>query len=198
MDKGADHTIETLGRPTGEVAATLAAAFQNDPALSWIMPNAATRQRMLPRFFAIMAEQSHRFGTVLASRSRDTAALLYPAGEVKDDRLWDSLRLLAVFKATLPRGLKIAEEMHKRHPHPQPFVYLRYIGVAPSAQGQGRGGAMLREIIAQAANRGQGVLLETATPDNVAIYSRLGFEIASEWEVPGGGPKFWTMIHPAP
>ena len=56
----------------------------------------------------------------------------------------------------------------------------------------------MRAGVARAAEQGLGVLLETATPDNVAIYTRLGFEIIEEWQVPDGGPQFWTMVHPAP
>ncbi|MBV7257981.1 GNAT family N-acetyltransferase [Erythrobacter crassostreae] len=191
------HVIETVTRQSSRIASTLAQAFQGDPAFSWIVTDPDARRPMLPRFFKLMAEQSLRHGTVLASGQRHAAALIYPAGEVKDDRLWDTIRLLSMFKTALPRGLKVAEAMHARHPHPQPYLYLRYVGVAPQAQGKGWGGALVRAVIASAAEVGQGVLLETATPSNVAIYSRLGFQIDSEWEVPGGGPKFWTMIHPA-
>ena len=106
--------------------------------------------------------------------------------------------MLGVFKTALPRGLKVAEAMYARHPKPQPHWYLRYVGVAPDAQGKGLGGAMIRAGIARAAQHGCGVLLETATQSNVAIYARLGFETIDEWSVPGGGPQFWTMTHPAP
>lgn len=183
------------------LAATLARAFQDDPALSWIVPNPTRRRAMLPRFFAVMAEQSHRHGEVLASADGEAASLWYPAGEVRDGpfaSLRDNLRLLAQFRMDLPRGLRVADAMHAHHPHPQPYVYLRYVGVAPEAQGKGWGGAIVRAGIARAAAKGQGVLLETATESNVAIYARLGFEITEEWQVPGGGPRFWTMIHPAP
>ncbi|WP_152435388.1 GNAT family N-acetyltransferase [Erythrobacter sp. THAF29] len=193
-----DRQIETLTAPSSRVAETLALAFRDDPALSWIQPDPEARRRMLPRFFAIAAEQSQHYGGVLASKSRTAAALLYPPGQVREGGLWVSLRLLAIFKTALSRGLKVAEAMHKEHPRPQPYLYLRYVGVAPEAQGQGLGGAIIRDIIARAAMQRRGVLLETATQSNVAIYTRLGFDIVSEWEVPGGGPKFWTMIHPAP
>jgi len=189
-----EKSIGTVAHSDRSVASTLAAAFQDDPALAWIMPDPNTRRRMLPRFFAVMAEQSHRHGTVLASSDREAASLWYPPGEVRDDRLWDSLRLLAIFKSALPRGLKVAEAMHEHHPHPQPHAYLRYVGVSPDAQGQGWGGATIRDGIARASKAGHGVLLETATESNVAIYSRLGFEITSEWTVPGNGPRFWTML----
>lgn len=153
---------------------------------------------MLPRFFALMAEQSRRYGGVLAMQNRQAAALLYPAGDVKEGGFWDTLRLVGMFKTALRRAMIVGDAMHAHHPQPQPYSYLRYLGVTPSQQGKGLGGAMVREVVARAAQSGQGVLLETATQNNVPLYSRLGFEIISEWEVPGGGPKFWTMVHPAP
>ncbi|UAB77742.1 GNAT family N-acetyltransferase [Erythrobacter sp. SCSIO 43205] len=198
-----DRPIETVPDTAKlePLARTLGAAFQNDPALSWIVPDAKRREAMLPGFFKVMAEQSRRHGEILASPDEGAVSLWYPPGKVSDGffaTTYDNLRLLAGFRIDLPRGLKVAEEMYKRHPSPQPYSYLRYVGVAPKAQGKGWGGAIVRAGIKRAASKGQGVLLETATPDNVAIYTRLGFEILEEWEVPGGGPKFWTMIHPAP
>ena len=38
--------------------------------------------------------------------------------------------------------------------------------------------------------------LETATPENVPLYERLGFVTQVEWDVPGG-PHFWGMMRPA-
>ena len=202
-----ERSIELLpaNASLGPLANTLAAAFQDDPALAWIVRDDRKRRMMLPAFFKVMAEQSRRHSEILASPNGEAASLWYPPGKVSDGvfaSAYDSLRMLAGFRADLPRGLKVAEEMYKRHPNPQPFSYLRYVGVAPAAQGKGWGGAIVRAGVARAAAQGLGVLLETATPDNVAIYTRLGFEILEEWVVPGAndswGPKFWTMVHPAP
>jgi len=191
-------TVDAADRPKA-IAQTLATAFQDDPALSWILPDADKRRGVLPRFFAIMAQQSHRHGVVLASENTEAASLWYPPGAVQDGALasaWDNLRLLTVFGGSLPRGIAVAEAMYAHHPHPQTYDYLRYVGVAPDAQGKGWGGAMVRAGIARATKHGRGVLLETATPSNVAIYTRLGFEVTEEWAVPGGGPQFWTMVYP--
>ncbi len=188
------------GDQSERLANTLARAFQDDPALAWIVPDAEKRQRMLPGFFAVMAEQSHRHGEVLASENGEAVSLWYPPGKVQDgwwDGLRDNLRLAGLFGLALPRGLKVAEAMYAEHPSPQPFAYLRYVGVAPEAQGKGWGGAIIRAGIERAQQKGCGVLLETATESNVAIYTRLGFSVSKEWEVPSGGPKFWTMIRPA-
>lgn len=199
----AKHQIQAIEPSTRDprISTTLAHAFQDDPALAWILPDPQVRGRVLPRFFSVMAEQSSRHGEILVSEDREAASLWYPPGELRDgmfDALRDNLRMLSVFKSALPRGLRVAEAMYARHPRPQPHWYLRYVGVAPNAQGKGWGAAIIRAGIARAAGHGSGVLLETATDSNVAIYTSLGFEITEEWKVPGGGPKFWTMIHPAP
>ncbi|MDJ0643963.1 MAG: GNAT family N-acetyltransferase [Erythrobacter sp.] len=188
-------------KPNARIAATLAAAFEEDPAFVWTLPDLPVRRRVLSRFFPIAAVQSQRHGMILASDSGEAASLWYPPGTVSDG--WfhsfrDQVRMLSIFRSALPRGLKVAEAMYARHPRPQPHWYLRYVGVAPDAQGKGWGGAVVRAGVAFAAERGCGVLIETASESNVAIYTRLGFEITEEWEVPDGGPRFWTMIHPAP
>ena len=198
-----DRTISPVeGQPKErQIARTLAQAFQDDPALAWIIPDPDVRFRALPRFFNVMIEQSLRHGNAYTSPASEAAALWYPPGVIKDRRRvrwWDDLRLAGVFKTALPRGLKVAEAMYARHPDPQPYHYLRYVGVAPDSQGKGWGGTIVRDGIARAAAVGCGVLLETATESNVAIYTRLGFTITEEWSVPDGGPKFWTMVHAAP
>ena len=57
------------------LAQTLAAAFHDEPGLSWIMPKDAKRHAMLPKFFQVMAEQSRRHGEILASPDGAAASL---------------------------------------------------------------------------------------------------------------------------
>ena len=119
----------TREQATPQLAETLADAVQEDPALAWIVPDAATRQKMLPGFFAIMVEQSSRHGEVLASEDQGAVSLWYPPGVVKDGvltGLWDNLRLLGLFKTALPSGLNVSEAMYARHPSPQPHASVTF------------------------------------------------------------------------
>lgn len=193
-----DRSIEEVAGDA-DVVRTLACAFQDDPALAWLLPDAERRARRLVPFFKVMQAQSQRKGEVVASPGREAASLWYPPGVVKHSALQDlrdNLAMVGVFRTALGRGLKLAEAMYAQHPNPQPYWYLRYVGVVPEAQGKGWGSAIVRAGIARAARHRCGVLLETATPSNVAIYSRLGFDITSEWDAPEGGPQFWTMVRP--
>ena len=199
MDKERPIEVQQGTHADDRVVQTLSAAFQNDPALAWLLPDPVKRKRKLVPFFKAMVGQSMRNGQVLASRQGEAASLWYPPGDVKDGfvaGLRDNLSMVGVFGASLPKGLAMAKAMYDHHPVPQADLYLRYVGVRPDKQGKGWGGKVIRAGIEIARQQGAGVLLETAEPDNVAIYSRLGFEIISEWEVPDFGPKFWTMRRP--
>jgi hypothetical protein len=35
--------------------------------------------------------------------------------------------------------------------------------------------------------------LETARPENVGYYERLGFRVVADGDVPGGGPHIWFL-----
>lgn len=76
-----------------------------------------------------------------------------------------------------------------------PYWYLQFAGVAPDAQGKGLGGTAIRAGLERAKAADCPVYLEAAKPGNVAIYESLGFRIIGEWDIPGGGPRFWGMLH---
>lgn len=196
-----NRTIDTRvsGEPVGDLVTCLARAFQDDPGLAYIMPDPDKRAELLPSFFEVMTRQSLRHGEVLAAANGEAASLWYPAGKVREgwfEGMRDSLWLLRILGTGVLRGVRAGDAMYAHHPDPQPHAYLRFVGVAPEAQGKGWGGKIIREGIDRAAREGLGVLLETATESNLAIYTRLGFHITETWFVPGGGPQFWTMIRP--
>lgn len=73
--------------------------------------------------------------------------------------------------------------------------YLQMIGTHPDWQRRGIGSALINEGLSWARRDGLGVYLETETPENVAYYRHLGFEVRSEWDVDAGGPHMWRMWH---
>ncbi|WP_327687542.1 GNAT family N-acetyltransferase [Streptomyces platensis] len=75
----------------------------------------------------------------------------------------------------------------------EPAWFLNTVGVAPEAQGQGLGSAVLVPGIQAAAHAGYPAFLETSSERNVKFYERLGFEVTAEILLPDNGPRTWCM-----
>lgn len=178
---------------------TLAQAFQTDPALSWILPDPDHRARALRGLFHILAPADMRAGVALRSGEDEAASLWRTPGRSHSGTL-EFLRtvvpLITVFGTALPRGLKVQSGIDAHRPKGR-FWYLHYVGVRTAHQGKGHGGRIIRAQTAVADAEGLPCWLETATPENVPLYERLGFVTQVEWDVPRGGPHFWGMMRPA-
>jgi GNAT superfamily N-acetyltransferase len=187
---GADHPA---------LVETLAQAFQTDPALSWILPDSAHRARALRGLFRTLVPADARAGVALRAPADEAAALWRAPGQAHGGTL-EFLRtmipLVATFGTALPRGLKAQAGIDAHRPRGR-FWYLHYVGVRPGHQGKGHGGRIIRAQTAVADAEGLPCWLETATPENVPLYERLGFVTQVEWDVAGGGPHFWGMMRPA-
>ena len=177
---------------------TLAQAFQTDPALSWILPDAGHRAKALRRLFRTLVPADMRAGVALRAPGDEAAALWRAPGQAHSGTL-EFLRtvipLVATFGTALPRGLKVQDSIDAHRPKGR-FWYLHYVGVRTDHQGKGHGGRIIRSQTAVADAAGLACWLETATPENVPLYERLGFVTQAEWDVPGGGPHFWGMMRP--
>ena len=182
------------------VVRTLSLACQDDPAISWIMPDAQRRRERLPILFETLFRSDLPTGMVLRSPD-DEASSLWRAPGKADTGPWELVKsvvpLLRVFGSGIGRGIAVSNAIDAHHPKGFPYWYLHFVGVCPEWQGKGWGGAIIREGLARMAADGVPTYLETATPQNVPLYLRLGFGIVEEWDVPGGGPHFWSMLRPA-
>lgn len=181
------------------VVETLAQAFQTDPALSWILPDPVHRTRALRGLFRVLVPADMRAGRALRSNDDEAAALWRAPGRAHSgtaEFLRTVIPLVATFGAALPRGLKVQSGIDAHRPKGR-FWYLHYVGVRPEHQGKGHGGRIIRAQTAIADAERLPCWLETATPENVPLYERLGFTTTVQWTVPGGGPHFWGMMRAA-
>lgn len=188
---------DAVEEDAGAVATTLARAFADDPAMSFIFPDARRRARRLPRLFALLF-RTDAVGWRIVSDGRDAATLWRAPGNA-EDRVTAMIRylpaLLRTFGTALPRALRVADAIAAHHPG-EHFWYLHIAGVDPAVQGRGLGGQAIRAGLARADAAGVPVYLETPLESNVALYRSFGFELREEWQVPGGGPRFWSMLRP--
>ena len=179
-------------------AATLAAAFEDDPAIVFMMPDAASRPRRLTRLYRWMVTEHLANGIVLGSAGAEVVTLWRPPGKVHlHEPIWHpgALRFVPIFGRHIPRAIRLDDAIRAHLPTDEQWHYLRIAGVRPDCQGKGLGSRAIRAGLAEAAARGAPAVLETATPSNVGLYQSLGYSVRSDWQVPGGGPQFWTMTN---
>lgn len=175
----------------------LGRAFADDPAMSYIFPDAADRAKRLPRLFALLFD-SDAVGMRLVSKAADAGTFWRPPGQAHVPIMAYARRLIPVIHAlggSLPRAMRLGDAIDAHFPI-QPFWYLHIAGVDPVRQGHGLGGASIRAGLARCDADGVPAYLETATESNVRLYARLGFGLVEEWSVPNNGPRFWSMIRP--
>ncbi len=178
------------------VAAMLARAFADDPAMVWILPDARARARRLPKFFAMLFDSDEK-GVRLTTDGAAAATLWRGPGQA-DTSPGELLRyawpILTTFGFATGRALALANAIDAHFPA-HPFWYLHIAGCDPAHQGRGLGRATVQAGIDRMGGSGLPFYLETATERNIGIYQSLGFRVTGEWRVGDDGPRLWSMLN---
>jgi ribosomal protein S18 acetylase RimI-like enzyme len=180
------------------IARTLAKAFQNEEACSYIFPDPNVRAKRLIDMFRVFVANDDLAGSIYQTSGGEAITLWRAPGKATATR-WEFARSLVPFIAALGsgigRGLQISALIERHHP-PGFFHYLHFAGCAPEHQGKGFGGAAIRAGLTRADADHLPAYLETASEGNLALYHSLGFEVVAEWSV-SRALHFWGMLRPA-
>jgi ribosomal protein S18 acetylase RimI-like enzyme len=125
-------------------------------------------------------------GVVLVTRSRLSV-------QPRSDLLFTHRGLRHIGARFALRGLKAAQIIASHAP-PEPFTYLRTLGVDPEHQRGGVGSRLVEQVI-RASPLALPVYLETAKEQNLSFYKRHGFEPAGEFDCLG--VPVWRLLRPA-
>lgn len=188
--------ILATARHRAAVSAMLARAFADDPAMTWIFPDPVLRAKRLPRVFALLFDADQSSGMRLMDDAARAATLWRGPGVAKAKAggfIRQAIPLLGMFGTALPRLLAVSKAIDAHMPA-APFWYLHLAGCDPAHQGTGLGKALVNAGLERMGASGLPVYLETATEKNLGFYKSLGFCVTGEWHVPGGGPRFWSML----
>jgi ribosomal protein S18 acetylase RimI-like enzyme len=193
-----DRQVPAVRRcpPSGRdrALATVLAAFATDPLLRWVWPGQGRYDGCAAAFFGLLLDLRIEAGEVWVAEDAEDAAVgsvamwdppgglyLPAAGE-----RWAEVRagFTAVERAAWAfyddaLGVPAAAGAH---------WYLGVLATDPARQGTGLGRAVTTPMLAAADRAGLPAYLETASDTNVAIYRRLGFEVARAVDLPDGGP----------
>ncbi len=185
-------------------AATLARAFHDDPLMVYAIPDPAARARLLPDVYARMI----RFGTLAGEVYATTDALDGVALWLPPDAKWTRENLEASGMHQLAtligndayqryRDVVGREWQARERDMTGACWYLFLLGVEPSRQRCGLGGALMRPVIERADAGQLACYLETENQRNVEFYLKQGFDLIVNGEEAGAtGVKFWTFRRP--
>jgi ribosomal protein S18 acetylase RimI-like enzyme len=182
---------------------TLVRAFWEDPFIRHVFPDEDKRQRPLDWFFKFGVGYGLRYGAVDATGATDGVAVWLPPGASK-------MTMPRLIRSGFPRAplafglssfqrffkaMNLFEHLEEQN-MPGPHWHLFLLGVDPSRQGQGVGGALMALKLPEVDASGLPCYLETALERNLPFYRRHGFEVVTEQDLPAEGPPFWTMVRP--
>ena len=162
--------------------------------MAWIYPDPAVRATRLPRLFVMLFDEDAP-GLRFVTAAGEAATLWQRPGAPRKPGLGEMVRVAwpmwRALGAGIGRALAISDAIAAHRPE-TPHWYLHVAGCDPAHQGQGHGGRTIRAGLAAAT--GAPAYLETATEANLGLYRALGFAVIDEWQVPRGGPRFWSML----
>jgi GNAT superfamily N-acetyltransferase len=177
--------------------ATLANAFQDEPAFCFILPDPAARRRALERAFAVIVDEDSKAGTIIMTAGAEAVTAWRRPSQMREGP-WEAIRTrlpyLLAFGPAIGRAASVAA-LIKAHLPPEGCWYLHYAGCHADHRGKGFGGSAIRAGLERADAEGAKAWLETADEGNLPIYRALGFAVVNSWQVPGG-PQFWGMMRP--
>jgi GNAT superfamily N-acetyltransferase len=112
----------------------------------------------------------------------------------------DTLRLLPLMLdvvgfSRMTRVTRILDAIDAARP-PEPRWLLTLVGTLPSERRRGIGAALLAPVLERCDADEVAAVLETANPDNLPFYRRLGFREAGRRALGENGPTSWTLVRP--
>jgi GNAT superfamily N-acetyltransferase len=178
------------------LAEALARAFDDDPLMTFIVPDDRIRRRRLPRLFrASLQRQYLPLGEVYTTGDVAGGSMWSPPGRWRPPPavVVRSLPgLILALGSRLPRALWAVSAVERVHPV-EPHWYLAVLGTDPPRQGRGIGSALLAPVLDRCDHDGVPAYLESSKESNLAFYARHGFEVTGTIDVPEGGPRLWLM-----
>jgi len=176
--------------------ATLTSGFLIDGLNRWIWPEAHDYLQHFPQLVRAFAGAACADGTVFASDDFGAACVWMRPGVEPDGEAVGAL-IERTVRAEIHEDLGAAfEGMERYHHDAGECWYLPVLAADVPRQGQGLGSALLKHALAHVDEAAAAAYLETATPANLPLYERFGFEIIGEIHA-GAAPTIYPMLREA-
>jgi GNAT superfamily N-acetyltransferase len=177
------------------LAEVIAEAFFDLPPSRWLVPYPGDRRRIFPKYFSLFVEHGMHAGLVSTTPERNAVAIWFPTPPKPLDNY--ASRLADVGGQLYERFVRFEHTLEVHHPR-QPHQWLAILAVAPEAQGQGNGSALLDHRHRALDLASEAAYLEAANLADRDFYRRRGWlDHAEPIVLPDSGPPMLPMWRPA-
>lgn len=185
--------VEAKHDQAGEVAAVIGEAFQHLEVAHWLIDTPTDRAAVLTANMTIFVEHALTgAGTVTMTDDGSAVAVWFPHDPEPPAPPPDYDRQLEQACGRHTGQFRILDRYFEiNHPHGKPHHHLAFMAVLPSAQGEGRGSALL--VDHHARHPETPGYLEASCPQSRALYERHGYANLGDPFVLPGGPPMWPM-----
>ena len=175
----------------------LARAFSNDPCMSWIFPDDATRVAKLEVLFTMALDRVFLpLGAAYTTEDLGGCALWAPPAQWRiPDAVSEEMAPVmaeAFGPDDLGRLLTFFGLSEEHHP-PEDHWYLGVLAADLERQGRGIGSACMRPVLERADLDHTPAYLESSNEKNVPLYERHGFQVTKVVDLPDSGPPLFLM-----
>jgi ribosomal protein S18 acetylase RimI-like enzyme len=190
--------VATVRRATNDertrAITTSVRAFVADPLIRWMFPDDATYDELGSLFMGFQFDVRVDAGEVWCTDDVATVAMWDKPAAPRDESFWNEM----VKQLPEDTQLRLEHLGGAVGPHhlEEPHWYLGILATHPDWQRQGLGRAVLAPVLERADADGLTSVLLTESPENVAFYRAIGFDVVAEPDIPGG-PPVWVMHRPA-
>ncbi|MEL6332633.1 MAG: GNAT family N-acetyltransferase [Cyanobacteria bacterium J06626_26] len=194
------HHVLTASQQTS-AASVLGTAFAQDVFMSYLFPDAATREENLVKLFRPVIRCATLYGSVqIASENRGVLAWI--PGNVLPFNLFQLVRSRLIW-TPLNVGFQAFSRLQNHDGFcehvllskaPKDFAYLWLVGIHPRAKGQGVGKQLILSALSDMHSHGYSTCwLRTDNEKNVGLYQHLGFELIYQDIAPKSGLRYWIL-----
>ncbi len=182
------------------IVSLVVAAFVTEPAIEYFFADEYFTHS--PSFFAFLLDQRLLSGQVwVAEHDGEVASVAMwntpidpEVNSEQSSKDWEAVA--SQFPVDARQRLEEYSQFLQGHKPIDGHFYLGVIATQPALHGRGFASAVLRPTLAEADASGHASYLETGTKANVGFYSRHGFVVDAEVDLPKG-LRIWWMRRPA-
>jgi ribosomal protein S18 acetylase RimI-like enzyme len=172
--------------------------FFDNPVLSWVFQDEATRARGLEDWFRFWQGHYGDEGLLIVTDEGDGAALWATpkAAPLAGDSIGGFVEVVTRYNGD--RTGLVLGAFSALHPPEEPHWYLNAISARRGERARGVGARLLEPFLERSDREGIGIYLESSNARNLSFYYRYDFEDqAPRIDLPESGPAMQPMWRPA-